>query len=259
MTSRSTVADIFGDSIAERIERAREQRWRITSALTTDFTTRETNPPEGVSKRKRTRVQLGSVSRFIIRKAQSEYRLNNETETVKKLLRNGLQEIYLEWGEEISKLAEIDDAITHSSGYIQEDITLLFSDEDWDLSIEPNTSSDRYYIFWYQEFYAEKLSRELNIPKSHVLQLGILMAGRSLRGIDDIPAEKGRKIEEIVKDVDEQIERRTSNLEQLAFGAMITAWDTTEGADLHSKLQAECPNVLDSFGERITRLSEYFE
>jgi len=257
MTSKATVEDVFGESFARKLERYGEKNWRIIEALTADYTTREKNPPNGVSQTSRTRIKTGDVSGYVIRKAESEYEMSSRAETVKKLLRSGLQEIYHELGDNISGLAEIEDAITHSSGYLEEDIAIHTSSYEWELHIESSTKSERFYILWCQEFHANKLSETLRIPKSKVLQLAIIMAGRELGAVGEIPDEKSRKLGEIIETVNRQIERRRSHLGQLAFGAITTAWNDENCNQLHSKLEKECPEVLESFSEKIEHISEH--
>jgi hypothetical protein len=256
MSNETGIADVFGESFEEQFIQAQRKRWGISEALTTEFTSREKNPPRDVSKTKRMRIRLGNVSRYIIRIAKSEYKLTGETETVKKLLRCGLQELHSEWEEEINRLAEINEAITHSSGYLNQDVTISLADEDWELSIESKESTSRYYILWYQDFHADELSKELNIPVSHILELAIIMAGRELKMIGEVPSEKGREIIEIIEMVDEQLNQRKSNLEQLAHGAMLTAWSNENSESLHKKLREECPTVIESFSDEVDRISE---
>lgn len=256
--SESKIADIVGETTAKRIKDAQERTWGISEALTTEFTHKENNPPNGVSKNVRDRILIGNISRTIIKTAKSEYKLNDETETLKKLLRVGLEQIYTEWGTEINKLAEGEDAITYATGHIEEDeFTVSYADEEKELQISTSKEeSERYYILWYQDFYADKISDELNIPKTNVLRLAIILAGRELGFIDDIPPAKSRKIESIVENVDSQIQSKVAHIEQLAFGPMITALNSENKDDIHSKLDKECPHILESFMSKIKSITE---
>ena len=242
------LADVIDEDTAQRVKHASERSWTIQESLTTEYTPRENNPPRDHKITYNCRIKTGGLESTIIEKAKINYKLNSTQETIKKLLRVGLPEIDLEYGDKVERINSAEKAIVITSEYLEVGVFSYADIDEEELNVNsPQKISDQYRIMWYQHFYASSLSEDLNVPKSNVLQLAILLAGRELGYLDEIAKPRRVKIEEEIESISSQLQNKVKKLELLMYGSLFTALTSEYSDEVRGELEQSCPDMLERF------------
>jgi len=251
------IREVFGEQSAEIVARRERCSWSsIPRALTTDYQKWELNPPENnpISEaRPNTRIKICEDTISIKEKAKIEYKLKSDTEAFAKLLRYGLSSLAFRWKTEITLLNEIREACTIASVHLYtDDFTLSVLEETEGIEIPARQpagkSSKQTSLLWYENQIGSRLSEKLGINMTDLFYCGILLAGKEMARIGDIPEPQNKKITEQIEKADTRIKRNKDRAEQLAFGAIIkVATSNQSSKEVFRELKTNCPNFWERY------------
>lgn len=259
MSNIDQVEDVFGKEVARLLEQRQGNSWTIKSALTTDFTKEENNPPSNSDYRSRavnTRVYTTENVHSIITKTRNKYGMSSKPEAIKKLLRYGIQTLSMEMSEEKSLMKDIEDISVILNDYISGDTKLVTSINSYSNSSErASGESEQTRILWCQKAAVEKLSEGLDMKETEIIQLSILYSGKALGRVGDISNSRVNDINKEIKEFDLDL----SSHKRRVNGGIIEAMCNDQSGELLDELNRGCPEMLSSFIESHEGANSYME
>lgn len=256
MTDIELVRELKGDKIADQIQQKLDRKWPIEQALTQPFTDRELSPPDNTpyeNSRRNTRVKIDDDVQTIINKVQMEYNISDDTEAMRKLLRNGLSAIAQEWEREIKLIQEAERAATITSEYLEQDTATQSYLKETDplptLSRRPKGESNQYRLLWYQHAQANSLSDDLGVEMSSIYWWALIMAGDELGQRDVIAEPLRNQLQKDIDNIDDQITHLSFTALQQAYGAMDLGSKSPYNDKMYQEIASECPRLWKEYKE----------
>lgn len=245
--NNTPVKEVFSEKLAETISRHKAGSWTIDSAMNTEWTNFEKNPPDSVDILGHTQklpVTAGSTCNLVVQAAIQDYNLSSESEAVKRLARYGLPSVWLEWKDLISDAKQYEEAAVFFSKYSKQnpDLINLFQDKQ-DLKVHTGRSAsgqNQWRIIWYQKLLIKRISDHLGIHQSDVLRRVIFEAGSelSLREQED-------EIAKIIAQTDSQLASHIEDLKQPVYGALFSGLQSDRRREFATKCQSDFPRIWD--------------
>jgi hypothetical protein len=251
-SSTNLVEELFGKDVARRTVQDTEARWgSIQRVLTTGYQEWELEPPkEGRISQEwpNTRISVCDDALTVIGRASQLYQLKSEKEAITKLLRFGLSDLKCRWGEQIKRLGEVEEAATITSAHLgTDDFTQSYLSENQSIEISARQpaqqGSKQVRILWYENELARKNSEDLGISMSDILRVAVLLAGRELGKVGDMPGPQQDRLKEQISRVDNEITGTINQAEQAVFGAINKTGTTDQAESAFSELKENCPNL----------------
>lgn len=179
-----------------------------------------------------------------------------DREAINKLLRFGLGEFLLLWGEEIQVLSELEKTGTITSNYIQnDDFTQNSIHQTEPLPELECTGSEQVRIYEVFNNSAGRISEKSGMNLTKVFHLGVLLAGKGMCEEKIIPEPRCESITSKIKKVDNRFQQRKMRQYQILNGAITRAQNTEHRTEVESKLKRNCPKVWDKYQKDMDEIS----
>lgn len=250
MSNIEPVREIFGEELAKQLEVNQLRAWSIQKALSTEYTRREQAEPKVTI-----RVAESNESQLILNNAKSSSPIYSDAEAINKLLRYGLSEFVICWGEKILLLNELEAAGTITSNYLpDDDFTVNSLDQKEALpELECTDSSPQRVCKQYSDL-AGRISEESGIDLSRVAHLAIILAGKGMCKKGLIPEPRCGSIADKIEMVDSRFDTRLKRQYQIVNGAITGALNTDYQEKVEEELEESCPRVWEKYEEDLNRV-----
>lgn len=239
----------------------KSKKWTIQSALETDWTATEKNPPDDYPEWT-IPVRLTPSDKLlqIIRICASSYGMK-ESVAVRKMLRYGLQEIVVEVeGEDfLDDCGDYWDAVTFVSGHVSGESRGFTHLQDVEkLSVQYGRSGgnnpESFRVIWLQRDRFNELSSLARTNLADIFRWGIFQAGVGLGEEGLIPEPLYQDAVVVVEEIENKVEERLRVLEAAAQIALNEAILNGYIDDVSEYCKTHTPNLWTDYTHKIWTL-----